>query len=65
MPKFGPTWENNSCAYDSVIAVFLAIWSSNPTVQYDTFMHSSNGVQVVLAQHLEKYDNGIVTLNEV
>ncbi|KAJ3872813.1 hypothetical protein F5051DRAFT_338681, partial [Lentinula edodes] len=42
MPKFGPTWENNSCAYDSVIAVFLAIWSSNPTVWYDTFMHSSN-----------------------
>ncbi|KAJ4488808.1 hypothetical protein C8J55DRAFT_423376 [Lentinula edodes] len=65
MPKFGPTWENNSCAYDSVIAVFLAIWSSNPTVWYDTFMHSSNEVQVVLAQHLEKYNNGIVTLNEV
>ncbi|KAJ3845773.1 hypothetical protein EV368DRAFT_1497, partial [Lentinula lateritia] len=61
----GPAWHNNSCAYDSVLSVLLAIWSSNASQWAKIFKEEPTDLLRLLSDQFEMYHNLEVSLNDV
>ena len=60
----GMKWSNNSCAYDSVFTILLAIWCNNKDMWSRYFNTTGNEFSILLANQFLKYDERQISLEK-
>jgi hypothetical protein len=61
----GPQWHMNSCAYDSILSIFMHIWSSNVNRWTEYFQHINNEYIHMIQNGLNEWSLGEITINNV